>query len=462
MLLSDYIGIGNELDLNGVFDPVLNEDSHFFINLQRLKKTDVPEFVKSYEKIHDYFRKIIKLLDKAEKKTKKDTFYRQALRMFNFSEVNGICLGYAKGTTGAGFGRGLSEQVISNAFDIVKAGIVDPEFFELLPLFQDNVGADRLSDMIATLIIDDIKNYTKRINEDLGINHTKYKRFHFNGEFLINPYKHDDILLVPVDILHRLPVAESWEDIDLVVSQNTILRAEINYEVASEWRKYSAYERKAYLRHEIFTDREACQRILAGYRNEELDIFDPKESFPYFLKKLDQMIKNMGIKWVIEREIKDSYDASMEIIAFFRHWVEDLKGWEHILGVDSRNREKVIQRVIHGQALAFIEANRLDISCEPNEGRGPVDFKISRGDDKTIIEVKLSSSNQYLHGYEVQIEEYGKAERTDQMIYVLIDLGHPLKIKKILELHDKRYNDGEDVPTLIVIDSTEKKSASRA
>ena len=152
----------------------------------------------------------------------------------------------------------------------------------------------------------------------------------------------------------------------------------------------------------------------------------------------------------------------MEIIAFFRHWVEDLKGWEHILGVDSRNREKVIQRVIHGQALAFIEANRLDISCEPNEGRGPVDFKISRGDDKTIIEVKLSSSNQYLHGYEVQIEEYGKAERTDQMIYVLIDLGHPLKIKKILELHDKRYNGGEDVPTLIVIDSTEKKSARRA
>jgi hypothetical protein len=152
----------------------------------------------------------------------------------------------------------------------------------------------------------------------------------------------------------------------------------------------------------------------------------------------------------------------MEIIELFRHWVEDLKGWEVIISVDSRNREKLIQRVIHGQALAFIEANRLDISCEPNEGRGPVDFKVSRGNDKTIIEVKLSSNSQYLHGYEVQIEEYGKAERTNQMIYVLIDLGHPLKIKKIQELHDKRYNDGEDLPTLVVIDSTEKKSASRA
>lgn len=39
MLLSDYLGIGYELDENGIFDPVLDEDSHFFINLQRLKKT---------------------------------------------------------------------------------------------------------------------------------------------------------------------------------------------------------------------------------------------------------------------------------------------------------------------------------------------------------------------------------------------------------------------------------------
>ena len=83
--------------------------------------------------------------------------------MFDFSEVNGICLGYAKGTSGSGFGKLLGSQVISTAYDIVKLGIDDPEFFQLLPLFEDNVGADRLSDMIATLIIEDIEKYTKRI-----------------------------------------------------------------------------------------------------------------------------------------------------------------------------------------------------------------------------------------------------------------------------------------------------------
>lgn len=462
MLLSDYLKIGYKLDENGIFDPVLDEDSHFFINLQRLKKTAIPEFAGSYEKIHEYFRKIIKLLDKAEKKDKTDTFYKQALKLFDFSEVNGICLGYAKGTTGAGFGSGLGSQVISTAFDIVKAGVQDPEFFELLPLFQENVGADRLSDMIATLILDDIKEYTKRINQELGINQKRYKNQFFNGVFLINPYKHDDVFLVPIDILHKLPVAESWEDIDLVVSQNSTLRAEMNAEVASEWQKYTAVERKAYLKRDVFKDPDACKRVIEGYRAEELGVFDPHNDIQYFLTKLWQRIENLGIDWKTEKKAVDTYTAAHDILGFFKQWVEHNKGWEVIQDADSRNREKIVQRVMHLGALSYIKANQLDMSCEPNEGPGPVDFKVSDGGDKTIIEVKLSSNNQYLHGYEVQIEEYGKAEQTDKLIYVLIDLGNPGKIKKIQDLHDKRYNDGQNPPDLIIIDSTAKESASRA
>lgn len=50
--------MGYRLEEYGTFDPVLDTDSHFFINLQRLKKTTVPEFEKSYERIHDYFRRV--------------------------------------------------------------------------------------------------------------------------------------------------------------------------------------------------------------------------------------------------------------------------------------------------------------------------------------------------------------------------------------------------------------------
>lgn len=462
MLLSDYLKIGHKLEAEGVFDPVLDEDSHFFINIQRLKKTVVPEFTRSYEKIREYFRRIIKLLDKAEKKDKSDIFYKRALELFDFSEVNGICLGYAKGTSGAGFGAGLGNQVISTAFDIVKAGVMDPEFFELLPLFQENVGADRLSDMIATLILDDIKEYTKRINQELGINQKRYNKLIFNGEFLINPYKHDEVFLVPIDILHELPVAESWENVEYVVIQNSILRAVMNAEVASEWQKYTTTQRKDYLKRDVFKNPDTCMRVIEGYRKEELDVFDPYKDFQYFLTKLCQMFENLGFNWKTEKKAVDSYIAAHDILSFFKQWVEHNKGWEVIQNADSRNREKIVQRVMHYGALSYIKANYLDMSCEPNEGSGPVDFKVSNGGDKTIIEVKLSSSNQYLHGYEVQIDAYGRAESTDKLIYVLIDLGNPGKIKKVQDLHDKRYNEGQNPPDLIIIDSTPKESASRA
>ena len=59
-------------------------------------------------------------------------------------------------------------------------------------------------------------------------------------------------------------------------------------------------------------------------------------------------------------------------------------------------------------------------------------------------------------------KEYGKAEQTNSLLYVLIDLGHPIKVKRVQESHDKRYNDGQNPPDLIVIDSKAKRSASRA
>ncbi len=83
----------------------------------------------------------------------------------------------------------------------------------------------------------------------------------------------------------------------------------------------------------------------------------------------------------------------------------------------------------------YISANDLDISFEPDVGRGPADFKVSRGGDKTIVGIKLSTNSQYLHGYEEQVEEYGKVECTDKMVYVFINLGNPGRLKKLTDTH---------------------------
>ena len=102
MLLSDYLKIGESLENIGVFDPILDKDNAFFINIQRLKETTTPEFEGSYDRINDFFRKIIKLLDRAEQKSLKDTYFRAAFDIFKFSEVNGICLGFGEKAPGSG------------------------------------------------------------------------------------------------------------------------------------------------------------------------------------------------------------------------------------------------------------------------------------------------------------------------------------------------------------------------
>ena len=59
ILATTYLDIDYEqFEEYGVFDPIINRDSPFFINVIRLKKATTPEFAHSYEKINQYFRNI--------------------------------------------------------------------------------------------------------------------------------------------------------------------------------------------------------------------------------------------------------------------------------------------------------------------------------------------------------------------------------------------------------------------
>ena len=101
------------------------------------------------------------------------------------------------------------------------------------------------------------------------------------------------------------------------------------------------------------------------------------------------------------------------------------------------------------------------MTFEENEGPGPVDLKRSRGNDKTEVEIKLSSNADYIHGYEEHIEQYVKAEGTTQRVFVYVKVGNPGRDKRIEELHASRLNNGENPRELFIIDSQEQTSASK-
>lgn len=450
-----------ELDLSlqelGVFDSLMDEDSNFFINIKRLRNTEVTEFKDSYNKINAYFKELGILL--MESRIKGDKLYKTAVKKFNFSEIKGINLGFSKGIRGAGFGIKLSNQIINDAFDIIKSGSNQPEIFHLVSLFEENVGPDRLSDMIATLIYNDIVKYTKRVNKELGINEDNYPDYSFDSGLIINPYKGCELLLLPIDILHELPIARCWDDIDRVVSENETIKNEINELLGKEWNKLRSTAKKNYIKDFIFMKPDLISRVIEDYKSTNIEEYDIYSNSEYLTQKLVSLSIKTNRKLDLSK--KNSYESSLEMIDECKNWIENKKGSSILNHVTSRNEEKIFQNMLHGTSSYYCKINDLDISPESNSGRGPVDFKISRGADKTVIEIKLTSNKNCLHGFEVQIEEYAKSEETDNKIFILVDNGRfSNNIKKVEESYEKRLKAGENPATVIVIDAKYKDSAS--
>ena len=460
MFISEYLQPDKSLAEFGIFDALIDKDSNFFINIIRLKISTVPEFIDAYNHLNSFFSDIATLLDAADAPAISDKMYKSARKRFVFHEVNGINLGFSESTSGAGWGKKLSDKVLADAYQIVKKGIKQPEIFHLVSLFEENVAGDRLSDMIATIIEADIKKYTKRMMYELGINPETRKGLQFSEDgFVVNPFKKCPILMLPEEILHELPIAIDWDDIGRVALENDFIRREIRDEIGAEWIKWASSEQKDYLFKHIFMHPDVCRRVIDGYKKEDLAALDLRTDPEYYAAVLFKTIKETESFAKTKNQL-NSFEASMDVIKIFKDWTENNRGWAEIQNAPSKNKEKSIQRAIHLGAKYYLQENDLDVSFECDAGSGALDIKISRGLDKTITEIKLSSNGQYLHGYETQIELYGKAENTEKLIYVFIDIGNPRRRKLLIERHEADVRKGIKCPELVIIDARARAAAS--
>ncbi|MCY0856450.1 hypothetical protein [Cupriavidus sp. D39] len=97
-------------DATGAFDPVLSVDTRLFIDPSHLRHTNVPELAPSYERVSAHFGNVLRVIAGINKKG--DALWRAADKMLTFPEVNGLCIGYAKNSTGgSGMGPKLRGQL---------------------------------------------------------------------------------------------------------------------------------------------------------------------------------------------------------------------------------------------------------------------------------------------------------------------------------------------------------------
>jgi len=98
------------------------------------------------------------------------------------------------------------------------------------------------------------------------------------------------------------------------------------------------------------------------------------------------------------------------------------------------------------------------VSREVNDGRGPVDFKVSRGSgDKTLVEFKLAGNSQLKRNLERQAETYQKASDARRSIKVIVYRStHELrKVQRVLK--DLKL---ESNPDVVLIDARRENKPS--
>lgn len=454
----------------GVFDAILAIDTKLFIDPMLLQHSKHSEFkTHAAKQYRNHFINIIKLLSKS--KADDDVAWKAAFKLFDFPEIAGTCLGYGAGSThGSGWGEKLRTRAFRVAQEIVGLGIDDPDLFPLLALFEKDIGSDRISDMTTNVTISAISRFNERILKELKLKGESFTLKGIQTHFLLNPYekKRAPVILLPTDILRDLPVAKDWDGIALAARRNQGLRDNVNKHVSSIWAIKTKRD-KGRLKSDVLKSKEAFEALLSTIKEvatTSYDIENDPEGLIQWATKGQHYAQNFPLN-LNQRKVKDLADVFsvvQEIIHQFRHLVENNGLNKELYGSNKKPRhESTSQRLFFAVAYAYCKANNVDVSPEIDTGTGKIDFKFSIGfEERVLVEIKLSTNPNVVHGYKTQLDIYKAAQQTMKAIYLLIDVGRMgSKDKDLIKIRNESAKAGEPLSELEFVDGTLKPSASK-
>ena len=468
---SEYLHVSHEaLISKGVFDGSLHEDSLLHVDPLLLKTCSIVEFQGAYDEFIDYFNRFIELVPLVKAHQMNDKAYRAIYKYFVFNERANTGLGYSlHGTHGRGISGTLSIQLSESAIEIINAGFKNPKVFALLPLFEDNIGADRISDMAIAILIGRFARYTQRVSEELGL---QVKGFRYKGELMDLPsYDKRPIIFVPMSILNDIPRALDYDDIDRVCDYNESLKRRLAQLIGLNWQEYQSFH-KPQVKEALFGNPTFLNDILERYSKLEAVSYnfsaDTKDKYLHF--RLEDLLSNRPLnllQYLQQNDPQSVYQITLTILNQFKKLVEDNYMWR-IFSRKGRNPdEKDWQYYLFTIADTYIKAAKVDIDVnrESNQGVGALDFKFSCGvKGKTVVELKRSGNQDLLHGYVTQLPTYMRAESAEYGIFLIIreDEKFDANIMKVFDRKAQMEKEGViNLPEIMVVDASPKASASK-
>lgn len=479
---TDFFGVDPQiLEDYGAFNVSLINDLPLFIDPFLLFDSDRDE----YNKLHDQIIRYVKFLRDVSVDTTIDKGHIG--HWFLFPEVRQNWLGFSRtGNKGNGLGNDFATALHRNLHHVFKdfgaETLTRGSHLEKLCLLGNGVGRDHLSDFTTNLIKSHLLEYTQTFARDhidpplrrvfpidrvvFDYATRRWKR----GKYDLPAFGSDFVLLTPKDILtkdeawiNRSDLLDKFQEVYNAVP-NEQLRAQVNdYFV----RRLSEDAKEKEIREAAGATVEHFPQLLDYYIKQKEENGDEahkvsgakvRETEIQFVEQVRALVGDhlAGTEFY---ELGDSFEESLRRVHFLKDVIENKDGYRlfYLKG-------KPLQREADLQIMYRLTwfATSFDVNREVNNGRGPVDFKVSKGSkDKALVEFKLASNSRLKQNLKNQVGVYEAANNTAKSIKAIIYFTES-ELERVLSLLNDLGLAGRRDVVLIDACRDNKPSASNA
>lgn len=465
------------------FDLELSVDTPLYIDPMLVFEDDDPFWSESRQEVTDFFLIAAEYIRRADGDSS-SVHWAKAERMLVFPEPKELALGLSLGhPEGAGTGLDFARKMAS-ALDLLRDRKVnDIHYVELFVLFCDGLGVDRISDIFCNIAKSRFIEYTRTVAlrggvalSEVAVRHEKWSRksgtWH-DGRLTLpaSPsMANTGVLLTPERFLKDIPRVTpagfwTWAENNVAAT----LRDDLNYTIGEAFDEATKSQRGRELAR---TSPDIAVQYVEAKAGEHLIPYDVTDD-PDLLVGWAEVGRAAALAAprLLAPNTVDDFRAFVkdQLVESFRQQVEESDLWRAFWD-DSQvipRQEKIVQAVANAMWVAQCKAADVDISREANIGRGPVDFKFSRGWRlRALVEVKLIGSTKLFQGASKQLPQYLKSEQIALGYYLCVGMTdadfEQKRLERIAETCESLSSQAsaEIVPVYVDARPSTKKSAS--
>ena len=483
---SDYFELSQEcVEEYGAFDVSLINDLPLFIDPFLLFNSENRTYQALHEEIICYMRFL------KEVSLSGDVPLPLMSEWYAFPEVKQNWFGLSKaGNEGRGLGIDFAKALhrnLNNVFkDFGNEVVTRSSHLEKLCLIRDGVGRDNISDFTTNLIKQFLAEYTQEFainnldrSQRRRVNLRKvkfnYVTHSWNTCSYELPYINGDfVLLTPKDILtkdeawiNRPELLDRFPEIANALPDAT-LRAQVNDYLLRAIPRGPKVTKKE-IRQAISRAVEHFPQVLDYYIRDKENNGDQALSFAEERVREGEVVYIRQVRSFVSEFLDpggfyqlpyNTYEEALERVMFLKDVIEN-KGGHKLFYVNGNPIEREADLQILYRLTWYATAT--DVTREANDGRGPADFKVSRGaSDKTIVEFKLAKNTQLERNLQKQCKIYEAAsDATHPSIHVILYFNDS-QYERVVSILRKLELEGNDSIVLIDACDDNKPSGSRA